>query len=103
MFSGVGTLQENVHIAVGLVLSITISNRAHWPFILVAHFVVSNNTIVRRLNMTNKLADVIKAINDCEGCLIPYPTAKKMLQVKDELQEVIDEQASQQPLNSDQV
>lgn len=41
--------------------------------------------------MSKKLAKVIEAINGCEGCLIPYPTIKKMNQVKAELRAVIDE------------
>ena len=42
--------------------------------------------------MTDKLIKVIEAIDGCEGCLIPYPTIKKMLQIREELQKVIEEE-----------
>ena len=35
--------------------------------------------------MSNKLQKVIDSLDDCEGEMIPYPTVKKMLQIREEI------------------
>ena len=48
--------------------------------------------------MSDHLLKIIKAIENCEGCLVPYPTAKKMANLCDELRVIVDSEA--QPKDS---